>query len=37
MSKTPVVYESAHRIKFSELDPYNDMRTAVYAAYYVDG
>ncbi|MCC7449228.1 MAG: thioesterase family protein [Anaerolineae bacterium] len=36
MSKTPVVYTSTHRIKFSELDPYNHMRTAVYSAYYVD-
>jgi len=36
MSKTPVIYTSTHRIKFSELDPYNHMRTAVYSAYYVD-
>jgi acyl-CoA thioester hydrolase len=36
MSNTPVIYKSTHRIKFSELDPYNHMRTAVYAAYYVD-
>ena len=36
MSKTPVVYKSTHRIKFSDLDPYNHMRTAVYSAYYVD-
>ncbi len=36
MSKTPVVYKSTHRIKFSELDPYNHMRTAVYSGYYVD-
>ncbi len=36
MSKTPIVYKSTHRIKFSELDPYNHVRTAVYAAYYVD-
>ena len=36
MSKTPVVYKSTHRIKFSELDPYNHVRTAVYAAYFVD-
>ena len=36
MSTTPIVYKSAHRIKFSELDPYNHMRTAVYSGYYVD-
>ena len=36
MAKTPLVYKSTHRIKFSELDPYNHMRTAVYSAYYVD-
>ena len=36
MSQTPVVYKSTHRIQFSELDPYNHMRTAVYASYYVD-
>ena len=36
MSKTPVVYKSTHRIKFSELDPYNHVRTAIYSAHYVD-
>ena len=36
MSKTPIVYKSNHRINFSDLDPYNHMRTAVYSAYYVD-
>jgi acyl-CoA thioester hydrolase len=36
MSKTPLVYTSTHRIKFSDLDPYNHARTAVYSAYYVD-
>jgi len=36
MSKTPVVYKSTHRIKFSDLNPYNHVRTAVYSAYYVD-
>ncbi len=36
MAKTPVVFKTAHRIKFSELDPYNHMRTAVYSGYYVD-
>lgn len=32
----PVVYESTHRIKFSELDPYAHMGTAHYPAYFVD-
>lgn len=31
-----VVYETTHQIKFSDLDPYNHVRTAVYSAYYVD-
>lgn len=31
-----VVYETTHRIRFSDLDPYNHARTAVYSAYYVD-
>src|SRR5690348_1046677 len=36
MSKIPAVYETRHQIKFSDLDPYNHVRTAVYSAYYVD-
>jgi acyl-CoA thioester hydrolase len=36
MSQTPVIYKSMHRIKFSDLDPYQHMRTAMYPAYYVD-
>jgi acyl-CoA thioester hydrolase len=36
MSTRPIVFRSTHRIKFSELDPYNHVRTAVYAGYYVD-
>lgn len=36
MATTPVVYKSTHRIKFSDLDPYNHLRTAVYTGYYVD-
>jgi acyl-CoA thioester hydrolase len=32
----PVVYKTTHTVKFSELDPYNHMRTAVYAGYYID-
>jgi len=36
MSTRPIIFRSTHRIKFSELDPYNHARTAVYAGYYVD-
>jgi acyl-CoA thioester hydrolase len=36
MLRTPVLYKSTHRIKFSDLDPYNHVRTALYSAYYVD-
>ncbi|MBZ0287439.1 MAG: thioesterase family protein [Anaerolineae bacterium] len=36
MTGIPVIYKSTHRIKFSDLDPYNHVRTAVYSAYYVD-
>jgi acyl-CoA thioester hydrolase len=36
MSKAPAIYSSTHRIKFSDLDPYKHMRTAIYSAYYVD-
>jgi acyl-CoA thioester hydrolase len=33
---TPIVFKSTHRIRFSDLDPYNHVSTAKYAAYYVD-
>jgi acyl-CoA thioester hydrolase len=36
MSPTPIVFKSTHRIKFSELDPYNHVSTGNYATYYVD-
>lgn len=36
MLKTPVIYKSTHRINFSDLDPYQHMRTTAYSAYYVD-
>jgi acyl-CoA thioester hydrolase len=36
MEPTPVIYRSTHRIKFSDLDPYNHLRTAVYSSYYID-
>lgn len=32
----PIVFETTHRIRFSDLDLYNHMSTARYAAYYVD-
>jgi acyl-CoA thioester hydrolase len=35
MSKAPIVYRSTHRIKFSELDPYDHVNTGQYATYYV--
>jgi acyl-CoA thioesterase FadM len=33
MSKAPIVYKSTHRIKFSELDPYNHVNTGNYATF----
>src|SRR6266699_5876994 len=36
MPKAPIVYKSTHRIKFSELDPYDHVNTGNYATYYVD-
>lgn len=36
MSKTPVVFKSTHRIRFSDLDPYNHVSTGNYATYYVN-
>src|SRR3954465_14796289 len=36
MSKTPIVYRSAHRVQFSDLDPFDHMSTDRYATYYVD-
>jgi acyl-CoA thioester hydrolase len=36
MSHTPIVYRTTHRIRFSELDPYNHVSTGNYATYYVD-
>ena len=34
--KAPIVFKTTHRIKFSELDPYNHVGTGRYATYYVD-
>jgi acyl-CoA thioester hydrolase len=36
MSKKPVVYKTTHRVKFSELDPFQHVSTANYATYFVD-
>jgi len=36
MAKVPVVFKTTHRIRFSDLDPYNHVSTAKYATYYVD-
>jgi acyl-CoA thioesterase FadM len=33
---TPAVFKTTHRIRFSDLDPYGHMRTAAYAAYFID-
>jgi acyl-CoA thioester hydrolase len=35
-AETPIVFKSTHRIKFSELDPYNHVGTGRYATYFVD-
>ena len=36
VSIKPIVYASTHRVKFSELDPYDRVSTGRYATYYVD-
>ncbi len=36
MSTAPRVFKTSHRIRFSDLDPYNHMTTGQYATYYVD-
>ena len=36
MGKAPIVFKTTHRIRFSELDPYNHVGTGRYATYYVD-
>ena len=36
MARTPLIFKTIHRIRFSDLDPYDHMRTAAYAAYFVD-
>ena len=36
MASLPIVFETRHRIRFSDLDPYNHVSTAKYATYFVD-
>jgi acyl-CoA thioester hydrolase len=36
MAKTPIVFRTTHRVRFSELDPYNHVSTGKYATYFVD-
>jgi acyl-CoA thioester hydrolase len=36
MPGKPIVFRTTQRIKFADLDPYNHLRTALYAAYFVD-
>ena len=36
MMPAPIVYKTTHRVKFSELDPYNHVSTGNYATYFTD-
>jgi len=36
MSKAPIVFRTTHRIRFSELDPYDHLSTGNYATYFTD-
>ncbi len=36
MATTPMIFKTTHRIRFSDLDSYQHVSTAKYAAYYVD-
>jgi acyl-CoA thioester hydrolase len=36
VAPTPIVFKSIHRIRFSELDPYDHVSTGNYAIYFVD-
>jgi acyl-CoA thioester hydrolase len=36
MTHVPIVYKTTHRIKFSELDPYDHVSTGNYATYFTD-
>ena len=36
MTKKPIVFTTTHRVRFSELDPYNHVGTGRFATYFVD-
>jgi len=36
VAQTPIVFRTVHRIRFSELDPYDHVSTGNYAIYFVD-
>ena len=36
MTQKPLVFTTAHRVQFSELDPYNHVGTGRFATYFVD-
>jgi acyl-CoA thioester hydrolase len=36
MAKKPIVFTTTHRVRFSELDPYNHVSTGRFATLYVD-
>jgi acyl-CoA thioester hydrolase len=36
VSRNPIVFKTLHRIRFSDLDPYEHMSTGNYAIYFVD-
>lgn len=36
MTKVPIVFRTTHWVTFSDLDPYQHVGTARYAAYFVD-
>lgn len=36
MPKAPIVFTTTHRIRFSELDPYDHVSTGRYVTYFVD-
>ena len=36
MTKKPIVFTTTHRVRFSELDPYNHVSTGRFATLYVD-
>jgi acyl-CoA thioester hydrolase len=36
MTEKPLVFTTTHRVRFSELDPYNHVGTGRFATYFVD-